>query len=152
MSRFGFDSSTASIVVTTPVWMINFSFFLVVQKKNWLLLSWPGVVVFSLFSTRTGRYIYIIMTRAAFYFSYFDLLLVAIICNNRVSLSIFYTCWEMVVIFSRGFFKKPIRPSYLSMAFSIWFFVYICFFFLFNWILYWMRKYAIRSPSNTTIV
>ena len=27
VSRFGFDSSTASIVVTTPVWMIKFSLY-----------------------------------------------------------------------------------------------------------------------------
>ena len=78
---------------------------------------------------RDDIFIYIIMTRAAFYFSYFDLLLVAIICNNRVSLSIFYTCWEMVVIFSRGFLK-----SRLDQVICRWLFLYdflsifVCFF------------------------
>ena len=34
VSRFGFDSSTASIVVTTPVWMINFFLFSCSTKEK----------------------------------------------------------------------------------------------------------------------
>ena len=91
------------------------------------------------------------------YFSCFDLCLVASICNNRVALSIFYTCWEMVVIFHEVFLKKSrldqVICRWLFLFWYVYFFVFVfVFFFIFflNWILYWMRKYAIRSPSNTT--